>query len=489
MKTTLFTFLILFVSSELLAQATLADVKSKNFKTTQKLKIEGETGYLVVPENRDDPSSREIRVKFVHLRSIAENPGSPVVYLEGGGGSSTWQAESPNDLTDWLGILKVSDLIFVDRRGTNDEALTHIWQGPFPHDFFVSEAAANKHYQKMSEQGLEAFKQKKVDVAGYNLVEHAKDINALTLALGLDKYSIFGFSFGSGIGMMTMQLYPDRIDKAILAGPDAPNQSFNYPVHLDQHLKKISGMAAQDSRVNSDVPDLEALTHKVMKKLAREPVVVTVKHPLTRKDLEVRIGSFGLGLILRLDIDDANDIPILPRLLYTIDQGDYSMLSWFVQKRLVFALAIPGHGINQALASGASGQRWASITEQATQSPFGNTVNFPFSAVKESWPLEPMEVDATVPLTSGISTLFITGDLDCRTPVEQTREIMKGFDNSIHVRVINAGHEQAMWDAEVIDEIIPAFLLGKPVTKTSAHYGEVDFLPLTGASKAHPSLR
>ena len=35
-------------------------------------------------------------------------------------------------------------------------------------------------------------------------------------------------------------------------------------------------------------------------------------------------------------IDDHNDIPVIPRLIYDIDQGDYKMLKSFLQKRVVY---------------------------------------------------------------------------------------------------------------------------------------------------------
>ncbi|MEO0774965.1 MAG: alpha/beta fold hydrolase [Bacteroidota bacterium] len=467
----------------------MVEVESKQFKTNLKLKIEGKSGFLEVPENRLNPSSRKIRLKFVYLKSLAENPTAPVVFLEGGGGRSTWQAESKSDLSDWMEILEVADLIFLDRRGSSDESLRYTWSQKIPHDFFLSEESANAHYRTMAKAALQKFAASKVDISGYNVIEHAHDVNDLMNELAIDKYSIFGFSFGSHIGMTVMKLFPDRIEKSILAGADGLDQAFNYPHYLDTYVNKLGIMIQQDASIRAKIPNFSELVHRVMKKLDENPALVTIKNPLTKAEEEMAIGSFGLGLILRLDIDDKNDIPVIPRLVHSIDRGDYSLLTWFVQKRVVMGLGIPGAGINQQLASGASVERWQTIQQEADKSPFGNVVNFPFSAVKDHWIANELAIDLSRPLETEIPTLFVTGTLDCRTPIEQVDETMQTFSGARHLKVENAGHEQAMWDVEVFDEAIPRFLLNQKIEKENTYYSDIKFIPLEGRAKGHPSLK
>jgi len=484
----LLVFSLLYLSTAF-GQTNLINVQAKKFKTSSGIEIEGELGYLEVLENRNNPKSRKLNLKYIRLKSIAKKPTTPLVYLEGGDGYSTWQAENPQDLEDWLPILKVSDVIFVDRKGVGDETTTYVWMKDYPDDFMVSEKDAEKHYQVMTKDALKHFGENNIDVKGYTLEQDANDIHDLMLALAFDSYSILGFSFGSHIGMTLMTLYPNEVKRAILIGSDAPNQALNYPMYLEHHIKKLSNMFAKDSLLSKEIPDFEVLVSRVMKKLEQKPVTVTIKNPLTQKDMDLKIGPFGVAFILRLDIDDANDIPVIPRLLYTIDNGDYSMLTWFAQKRMVYGLALPGDGINRQLASGASMERWALIKAEAEASTYGNVVNFPFSAAKNAWVQNELSFDPTAPLLTNIPTLFITGDLDCRTPVEQVEETKKGFENALHIIVENAGHEQAMWNAKIFDETIPAFLSGKEINTVKAHNPEIKFITLEGKSERHPSLK
>ncbi|MEM9984754.1 MAG: alpha/beta fold hydrolase [Bacteroidota bacterium] len=489
MKKTSIALLIALISScYCFGQAKLLNVKSKTFQTSEGLKIEGQVGSLEVPENRNEPDSRKIRLTYVHLKSLAEQPAAPIVYLEGGGGFSTWEASSPRDLQDRIQLLEVADLIYLDRRGVKDGSLSYLWKGAYPRDFFVSEEQAAQHYRSMADRALEKFRKKGIDISGYHIEAHAQDVHDLMAEIGVDHYTLFGFSYGSHIGMTVMDLYPKEVERAILVGADAPHQAFNYPRYLDEHIETIGSLVEEDSTLNMTGDKFRTLVYETLERLTESPVPVTIRHPLTRKKIKLPIGGFGLGLILRLDIDDAYDIPVIPRLLHSINHGDYSMLTWFVQKRIGMALELPGQGINQQLASGASPERWAEIERQARESAFGNVVNFPFSAVKGHWPETTLSFDPSIPLTSEIPTLFITGTLDCRTPVAQVEELMQGFANAAHIQVQYAGHEQAQWDGDVADIMIPSFLKGERIESTTTLYSKIEFVPVSVEASGHPSV-
>lgn len=490
MYTTIFPALILFlITFSANAQSKLLDVEQRTLKTITDVTIEAEIGFMEVPENRNKPNSRKIKVKYAHLKSLGENPGVPLVYLEGGGGGSTWQVDSPQDLTDWIEVLEVSDIIFFDRRGSDDKSLTYVWEGEYPRDFFESETSAYAHYKKMTKAALSEFEKRDVDVRGYTIEEQARDVSDLMSNLEINKYSIFGFSFGSQIGMTLMRLFPEEIESAVFAGADAPYQSFNFPRYLDICVDKFSEKVDSEKTFNEVLPDFKELVHRVIKKLEENPVLVRIKNPVTRKKTDLKVGAFGLALLLRLDIDDSNDIPIIPRLLYKIDKGDYELLTWFIQKRAIFGIALSGNGINQQLASGADEERWKTILEQADKSIFGNVMNFPFSAAKDNWMENDLSFDASIPVKTDIPTLFITGELDCRTPIEQVERIRTSFMDATHIIVDNAGHEQAMWERQTFNEIIPAFLKGDSIKIRRTKYSKIKFIPVTGKSKKHPALR
>ena len=63
-------------------------IETKTFDLDGGAKLSVDWGTLEVPENRRDPETGTIKIAFARVRSIAEEPGSPLIYLAGGPGGS-----------------------------------------------------------------------------------------------------------------------------------------------------------------------------------------------------------------------------------------------------------------------------------------------------------------------------------------------------------------------------------------------------------------
>jgi len=94
-------------------------VETRSIRAAAGTEITADFGRLVVPENRARSDSDPIQIAFVRLRGPADRVRAPLIYLAGGpGGSSTWQAEEPDFLDDWVDLLADGDVILLDQRGT-----------------------------------------------------------------------------------------------------------------------------------------------------------------------------------------------------------------------------------------------------------------------------------------------------------------------------------------------------------------------------------
>src|SRR5687768_172678 len=80
--------------------------------------VAAELGRLVVRENRSNPKTNLIELAFVRLKSTAEKPGYPVVYLDGGPGSSAINiARVPDYMRAFIKLREAGDVILLDQRG------------------------------------------------------------------------------------------------------------------------------------------------------------------------------------------------------------------------------------------------------------------------------------------------------------------------------------------------------------------------------------
>src|SRR6185503_6096109 len=134
-----------------------------------------------------------------------------------------------------------------------------------------------------------------------------------------------------------MKRHGDRLENVLVFGVENLWETDKLPFTADVAFQRLALLAREDPKM----PDLVALYDRVMAKLAKEPMTVPVPSP-AGDTLQVPIGPFGLAFILRVDLGDATDLPVFPRLLWSIDQGDNRLLAWFVRKRAGLATGIHG---------------------------------------------------------------------------------------------------------------------------------------------------
>ncbi len=466
------------------------EITSKTVKTAGDQVIDADFGTFTVPENRQNPGSRTLRLAFVRLKSKAANPAPPLVYLEGGpGGASTHLAENPRALQAWSAVLETGDLIFLDQRGTgkSEPNLRYKLDSPVPDHIFTDESAALQYFKTSVAEAAAHFKKEGVDLNGYNTAESADDIDDLRKALGLEKIRLFGFSYGTHLAMATIKRHGEFIDRAVLIGTEGLHQTHKLPLNLDAQFAKISLMAAKDPEISREIPDLTALLKSVLDQLGKNPMEVEILGEEGKKK-KIKVGRFGLLYLLRRDIGDASDLPVFPRLLYSVSKGDPSVLQWFVRKRW------PGNTFNLMPfltdgASGASQDRWGMIRAQADRSLFGNAANFPWPDIDVATGVKLLPESFRAPLVSDVPVLFLSGSLDWNAPPFQAEEVRFGLSNAVHMVVENAGHEQILPQPEVQASILQ-FLRGKEIECTRVKLPTIQFVPLNGndRNRTHPSV-
>src|SRR5688572_3267013 len=88
------------------------------FRTFDGSEVPAELGKLWVRENRSGSSGRLIQLAFVRLKSTAERPGSPIVFLAGGPGApGIGMGRVPVYFRLFQQLRAVSDVILLDQRG------------------------------------------------------------------------------------------------------------------------------------------------------------------------------------------------------------------------------------------------------------------------------------------------------------------------------------------------------------------------------------
>lgn len=440
------------------------------FEARDGSKVAAERGDFFVPENRSNPTSRRIKLSFV--RFAATNPGkrAPIVYLAGGpGGSGVDAARLPARFAIFMALREGADVIAFDQRGTG-------WSNDIPRcpksvelplDEPATRASVVLALQATAAECARFWKDAGIDLAGYNTLESAADVDALREALGAPKISLWGISYGSHLALAILKRYPARIERVALVGIEGLDETVKLPALTDAFFARLQASTNSDPQATRAYPHLVGMMRRVHARLDEQPASVTFSDS-SGKDVTLVIGSFDLQWLVAATISDPARSRKLLGLYSKMDAGDFSQAASIVYELLRKPGAIGFSGMPEAMdaASGISSDRARLVQEQARTSLLGDVLNFPIPHVGNAFGVPDLGDAFRRPVRSSVPTLFLSGTLDGRTYPESAREIAARFANGAHVIVENGGHN--LFEASpLIREVIVAYMKGEKPKSTT----------------------
>lgn len=431
-------------------------------------KVAAEFGRLTVPENRSRPGSQLIQLAFVRFKSTATHPGSPIVYLAGGPGSSGIGAARGTRFPLFQAMREVADVIALDQRGIGLSTPNLVCSETvdFGPDQVPDPDAILEKYRRSSRACAERFTGQGVDLSGYNTNESADDLEDLRRAIGAEKISLWAISYGTHLALATLKRHGDRIDRVILAGIEGPSHTLKLPSSIQAHLEQIGRLVAADPELSSAIPSFTALVKGVLDQLGREPVVVEVTEPKTNRKLRVTVNKFAVQLLTTFAFGSSETS--LPAIYYRMSKGDYKFAA---QQWIAFFGTRPGVGSAMAYmmdcASGISPSRRRQVEREAKTALLGDVMNFPFMAVCTAWGASDLGESFRAPVKTKVPALFISGTFDVRTPPGNAEEVRRGFTNSIHLIIDGAVHSDPLFlSSPKIKDVMLEFMKGQKVSTT-----------------------
>lgn len=187
-----------------------------------------------VPMNWEDPSSEPIVIATSYRQADKKDPIGFVLFNPGGPGASgyDWVMES----SQFLGTKKLREnfnILGFDPRGVgrssavscltdaeNDEFLYGVsgFELGSDEDLTAARAAIKEFGQKCLEETGELL-------GHVDTVSAAKDMDVLRAVLGQQKLHYLGYSYGSFLGTVYANLFPDRVGQFVLDGAIDPTVS------------------------------------------------------------------------------------------------------------------------------------------------------------------------------------------------------------------------------------------------------------------------
>jgi pimeloyl-ACP methyl ester carboxylesterase len=420
--------------------------------------LDVELGVLEVPEHRAASDSRRLKLRMVRFRATTDRPGSPIVYLAGGPGGSGIDAARGPRLPLFLALRAHADVIALDQRGTGEGSETTCSE-PFLLDPTrpASREQIGAAYAAAARACAERLAKQGVDLAGYTTRESVADLEALRRALGAEKLTLWGISYGTHLALATVAAHPDHVDRLLLAGIENLDETLKLPSDQQDLLADIAALAT------SVHPDLLGSIRRLLRELAAAPRQVELAHPLDGSSVVVALGPFDLQLAIADLLGGPESFAALPDLVARLEAGDWTALALLKGARLA-GTAPNAMTVAMDCASGASAARRARIAAEAPETLLGDAINVPFPEICAGVTVPDLGDAFRAPVERAVPALLISGTLDGRTRPRQAEALAQGLPHAVHLVIEGAGHSDPLFlSSPRILETMLRFLAGEPI--------------------------
>lgn len=452
-------------SASIKGSAQQAPETAITFEARSGEKVAAFEGAFTVPENRADPDSRMLTLKYVRFPATGDAKGSPIVYLAGGPGGSGIGTAKRQRFPLFMAMRAFGDVIAFDQRGTGASNDTPRCVSSIVTD--DTDTTTDDAYIAMQKAALEeclAFWQEKdIDVRGYTTPESVADLDALRRHLGANKISLWGISYGSHLSLAALKEMDDRIDRVVIASAEGLDQTIKLPARTDAYFARLQSAINSQPAAKAMFSDVTGLMHYVHQQLDAEPVLLQLpqRDGTTSPLLFKRRDMQQLASLMIADPENAGFlVQLYGAMAAGITEPVAGLLARFHRPNQPISFGLMS--VMMDVASGTSDARRALITEQAQTSLLASFLNQPveFEDIDPSFVLDESFREKPV---SDTPVLLFSGTLDGRTYVESQSEAVAGLRNRHIVQVTNAGHNLFMSSPEVT-ETIEQFMRGEKVT-------------------------
>ena len=438
-------------------EAQLLEAKTSTVPSRGGEQLELTTGFVRVPELRqlDGTPAGTIELAIVRARQSGKSAGrSAHIVLAGGPGDSgvnlVMGLVQQGGSEVW-GLFD-GDVIGIDQRGTGRSRPNLDARGSYnlPLDRPGSIDEWLPRVRDASRKVAEEFRRRGICLEAYNTRESADDIAAVARALGYDRVTLWGRSYGSHLALVTVARHAAMIDRLVLVSPEGPDHTWKRPSQLDAVIDQLVGRGAADLKMH---------IRQTLARLAAGPVTVGVADPVSGRQVTIVLGAFDIQWIAAQALGDPRLVSTLPAAFREMADGNFDRIGQIALVRRARAGVDSAMKHMMDLSSGASADRRRQIENEARDSLLGNAINFPGMFLADAWaPVMDLGDEFRRPVATNTPTLILVGDLDPRTPVANAREIAATLPNAHVVIVENATHQFDMFGSPAIREVLDRFL-------------------------------
>lgn len=436
-------------------------------------------GYATLPENHQANTGKTVKLAVAIFKApqyMHSLDPAPVLRLEGGPGGSSLDAIA-HFITaqNYATIVGAHDLILFDQRGTGYSTPSLICPKT-TNALATNEQALYTCYQQLVAAGI--------NLNNFNTIQNAGDVADLIHVLGYRQMTLYSVSYGTRLALTVMRLYPQVVRAVVLDSvyPLTHNRN-ELPATAQRAFLVLFQRCAENAACNAKYPHLQQVFVRVVNSLNAHPIRLTYIDPTTKQP-QVIPAFTGENLVMTLfaSLYGADLIPLLPAVIYQINQRIYTKLSTSYS---VAAANIISWGL---FYSTECSEDWAFLTQQdivnskkgimpQIAQALGHREQIEYN-VCQFWHVQPVPAVQKQPVFSEIPTLILAGEFDPITPPANGLEVADQLSHSYYFLFPGIGHG-VLYRSVCADQMVVAFEANptqQPDSSCIAHMSEPAFV-------------
>lgn len=399
---------------------------------------EGLCAKYEVFENRASRSGRKIALNIMVLPALSDHPApDPFVPLAGGPGQSAVEAYTVAGFT--TKIRQSRDVILIDQRGTGgSNPLQCDFRDPKDPNAILGETILLDRL-RACRTNLEAV----ADLTQYTTPVSADDLDEVRQALGYDKISLFGGSYGTRAALIYLRMHGDRVRSIGLEAVAPPEYRIplSFSRTIQSSVDRLIARCEADATCHADFPKLKSEFVEILARLDKSPATFQIK----RNTGEMQTVTLSRGTFV------ANLRPILylppvisqfPYLIHSAYQGDWTPLGTIVLtlREALEKVIARGMSLSVICAEDIPGMTEESIQKETAGTYLGDYQVRYFQKGCHEWPQGHVPADIHDPVRSTVPALLIAGAYDPATPPEASELAARALTNSRTIAVKEGTH-------------------------------------------------
>jgi pimeloyl-ACP methyl ester carboxylesterase len=409
-------------------------------------------GWLTVPENRNRPEGRTIKLAAVILAATGANPEpDPLVILSGGPGQWAIDSVLPMFSGEFAApIQSKRDIVVFDQRGSGRSQPALNCPEVMSYKDSLGVLTTTEEDAEVDTQIFVACRDRLVregnDLSGYSSAATVQDIDDLMTALGHDRYNLYGLSYGTRVALTALRDLPGARIRSVVLDSVVPPQEDGVRTGsaVEQSFDRLLADCSADPACNAAYPNLRQTTFDLIDQFNREPLMLEPIDPATNEPFPVILNGDRLIRLAESAFQSTALIPFLPIFVTTTAGGNTALLS--AALRQVAAPARYSPGVQNAVLCNEEVpliDRDRVEQERALVNPtIAHAFAYP-DAYMRACPHfglpapDPIEGE---PVQSDVPTLIFAGEYDPNTPPAFGRLAAETLPNSSYFEFRGFGH-------------------------------------------------